>query len=98
MPTGVHNKCDNYRDRNRSIRRNQDTTWSKRTKYKSVHVPNADSSEKKWWRFLKWLPGLKDLKFSGRSTVAENHESGNPREELPMTMWNIRGGNEQRPT
>lgn len=96
QPTSGHIR-ESHRGRDRSIRKNQDTTWSKRTRYKSVHMSNTDASEKKWWRFLKWLPGLKDLKFSGRSTVAEHHESGNPREELSMTMWNIRDDNEQRP-
>lgn len=65
-----------------SIRRNQEASWTKRTRYKNVN--NVDSSEKKWWRFLKWLPGLKV------------NESGNPHEELSMTTWNIRD-NEQCP-
>lgn len=95
--TSGHNKCENQRGRDHSIRKNQDTTWSKRTRYKNVHISNADASRKKWWRFLKWLPGLKDLKFPGRSTVTESHELGNTREELSMTMWNIRDDNEQRP-
>lgn len=82
--------------KDRSIRRNQNASW-KRTMYKSVHVEN---SEKKWWRFLKWLPGFTILKFPHGSTVPEDRgfdESGNPREELSMTMWNIRNTNEQRP-
>lgn len=87
------------RGKDRSIHKNQDTSWTKRTMYKSVHVSNMGSSEKKWSRLLKWLPGFKVFKFRG-STVPEERvfdESGNPREELPMTMWNIRDDNEQRP-
>ncbi|XP_011161787.2 pyrokinin-1 receptor isoform X1 [Solenopsis invicta] len=87
--------------RNRSIRKNQETSWTKRTRYKNVqNVSSIDSFEKKWWRFLKWLPGLKALTFPRDSTVPEDHvfdETGNPHEELSMTMWNIRDSNEQRP-
>lgn len=95
-----HKSQEGKRDKDRSIRRNQNVSWTKRTIYKSVHVSNVEGSEKKWWRFLKWLPGFKILKFPRGSTVPEDRvfdESGNPREELSMTMWNVRDGNEQRP-
>jgi len=65
-----------------------------------VHnVSNIDSSEKKWWRFLKWLPGLKVLRFPRGSTVPEDRvfDETENREELSMTMWNIRDNNEERP-
>lgn len=84
--------------RYQSFRRNQEVTWTKRTSYRNVS--NVDSSEKKWWRFFKWLPGLKVLRFPRGSTVPEDRvleDSGNPREELSMTMWNICDDNEQRP-
>ncbi|XP_077268783.1 pyrokinin-1 receptor [Temnothorax americanus] len=86
------------RHKDRSIRRSQKGLWTKRTSYKNV--TRIDSSEKKWWRFFKWLPGLKVLRFPRGSTVPEDHvfdEAGNPREELSMTMWNVRDNNEQRP-
>jgi len=90
---------DEDRAENRSISGNQDATWTGRTGYENV--PKVDSAEKKWWRLLKWLPGLKSLRFPRRSTAPEIHggfdEAGNPREELPMTMWDIRNGSEQRP-
>ncbi|CAL1685402.1 unnamed protein product [Lasius platythorax] len=95
-----HKSQEGKRGKDRSIRRNQNASWTKRTIYKSVHVSNVEGSEKKWWRFLKWLPGFKILKFPRGSTVPEDRvfdESGNPREELSMTMWNVRDGNEQRP-
>ncbi|KAL6437093.1 hypothetical protein ACFW04_005000 [Cataglyphis niger] len=96
-PYNEHHK-EGKRGKNRSIRRNQDASWTKRTIYKSVHVSNIRGSGKKWSRFLKWLPGFKVFKFPRGSTVPEVfEESGNPREELPMTMWNIRDTNEQRP-
>lgn len=88
------------RGKDRSIRRNQDAPWTKKTMYKSVQVSNMRDSGKKWSRFLKWLPGFKVFKFPRGSTVPEDRvfdESGNPREELSMTMWNIHDGNEQRP-
>lgn len=88
------------RGKDRSIRRNQDASWTKRTLYKSVHVSDMARSEKKWSRLLKWLPGFKVFKFPRGSTVPEERvfdESGNTREELSMTMWNIRDNNEQRP-
>lgn len=101
LPTHEHRRQESKRGKDRLNRRNQDVPWSKTTRYTSVHIPNVDTSEKKWWRFLKWLPGLKNFKFS-RSTVPEDHvadESGNPREELSMTLFitNIRDDNEQRP-
>lgn len=83
--------------RDQSIRRSQGATWTKRTSYRNV--PNVESSEKKLWRFFKWLPGLRVLRFPRGSTVPEDRvleESGNPREELSMTMWNI-DENEQPP-
>ncbi|XP_011872580.1 PREDICTED: neuromedin-U receptor 2-like [Vollenhovia emeryi] len=86
------------RHKNRPIRRTQETSWTKRTSY--TNVSNVDNSEKKWWRFLKWLPGLRVLRFPRGSTVPEDRvfdETGNPREELSMTMWNVRDNNEQRP-
>ncbi|KAL0125805.1 hypothetical protein PUN28_004696 [Cardiocondyla obscurior] len=88
----------NRHHKDRPIRRNQETSWTKTTSYKSVS--NIGSSEKKWWRFLKWLPGLKVLRFPKGSTMPEDRvfdETGNPREELSMTMWNIHDNNEQRP-
>ncbi|XP_029154925.1 pyrokinin-1 receptor [Nylanderia fulva] len=96
-PCNEHHKSqEGKRGKDRSIRRNQTASW-KRTTYKSV---NMENSEKKWWRLLKWLPGFKILKFPRGSTVPEDRmfdESGNPREELSMTLWNIRDSNEQRP-
>ncbi|KAM0726436.1 hypothetical protein ACS0PU_007620 [Formica fusca] len=95
-----HKSQESKRSKDRSIRKNQDASWTKRTIYKSVHVSNTGGSGKKWSRFLKWLPGFKVFKFSRGSTVPEDcvfDETGNPREELPMTMWNIRDNNEQRP-
>lgn len=88
--------------KNRSIRKNQEASWIKKTKYKNVHIKmsNIDSSGKKWWRFFKWFPGLKGLKFPRGSTVPEDRvfdETGNPHEELSMTMWNVRDNNKQRP-
>lgn len=90
------------RHKDRLIRGNQEASWIRRTGYKKCYknVPNIDSSEKKWWRFFKWLPDLKVLRFPRGSTVPEDRvfdETGNPREELSMTMWNIRDNNEQRP-
>ncbi|XP_011647545.1 uncharacterized protein LOC105433800 [Pogonomyrmex barbatus] len=88
----------NEHRKDRSIRRNQEASWIKRTRYKNVS--NIDDSEKKWWRFLKWLPGLRVLRFPRGSTVPEDRvfdEAGNPREELSMTMWNVHDNNEQRP-
>lgn len=83
--------------KDRSVREHQDVTPWSRTSARYVRaVSNADDSDKKWWRLLKWLPGLKVLKFSGRPTVAEDRaldESASRREELSMTMWNIRDGN-----
>lgn len=88
-PTSRH-----YRDR--SIRSNQEVTWTKRTSYKNVS--NVGSSEKKWWRFFKWLPGLKVLRFPRNSTTPEDRMFEEiPREELSMTMWKICDENEQRP-
>ncbi|XP_070162164.1 pyrokinin-1 receptor [Polyergus mexicanus] len=95
-----HKSQEGKRGKNRSIRKNQDASWTKRTIYKSVHASNIGDSGKKWSRFLKWLPGFKVFKFSRGSTMPEDcvfDETGNPREELPMTMWNIRDNNEQRP-
>lgn len=95
-----HKSQEGKRGKDRSIRRNQDTSWTKRTIYKSVQVSDMARSEKKWSRLLKWLPGFKVFKFPRGSTVPEERvfdESGNPREELSMTMWNIRDNNEQRP-
>ncbi|KYN01822.1 Neuropeptides capa receptor [Cyphomyrmex costatus] len=83
--------------KNRSIRRNEENSWIKRTQYKNVHnISNVDSSNKKWWRFFKWFPDLKVLGFSRGSTVPEDHmfdETRNPHEELSMTMWNVRDNN-----
>lgn len=80
---------------------NLEASWSKTMRYENVHASNIDSSGKKWWRLLKWLPNLKSLKFSRRrSTIPEDRvfdEFGNCREELSMTMWNIHGDNDQRP-
>lgn len=95
-----HKSQEGKRGKDRSIRRNQDTSWTRRTMYKSVQVSDMARSEKKWSRLLKWLPGFKVFKFPRGSTVPEERvfdESGNPREELSMTMWNIRDNNEQRP-
>jgi len=92
-PTSGHHKT-------RSIQRNQEASWIKKIRYKNVHnVSNIDSSEKKWWRFLKWLPGLKVLRFPRGSTVPEDRvfDETENREELSMTMWNIRDNNEERP-
>lgn len=55
---------------------------------------NVDESGKKWWRLLKWFPGLKSLKFSRRNTIPENHILKRP-EEISMTLWNET--NQQRP-
>ncbi|XP_012055058.1 PREDICTED: neuromedin-U receptor 2-like [Atta cephalotes] len=85
--------------KNRSIHRNQEASWIKKTKYKNVHIKmsNIDSSDKKWWRFFKWFPDLKVLRFSRSSTVPEDRVfDENPREELSMTMWNVRDNNKQR--
>ncbi|EZA50650.1 hypothetical protein DMN91_003685 [Ooceraea biroi] len=97
LPDSEHRRWQD-RGKNRSIRRNQDAMWMRRTRYQSV--PKIDNTEKKWWRLLKWLPGLQSFKFPRRSTVPEVRaldEAGNPREELSMTMWNIRDDGEQRP-
>jgi len=95
---GCRLQDDNHTE-DRSIRGNQDVAWTGRTGYRSV--PKVDGAEKKWWRLLKWLPGLKSFRFSRRSTAPEVHggfdETGNPREEMPMTVWDIRDDNEQRP-
>lgn len=84
---------DHSRDKYRSIRRNPDVTWTRRTRYQSVPTIGG---EKKWW--LKWLPGLKNLRFPRRSTMPEVRcaldEAGNPCEEL--TMWSIRDDSEQQ--
>lgn len=66
---------------------------SRPSKYTTV---NVDESGKKWWRLLKWFPGLKSLKFSRRNTytIPENHILKRP-EEISMTLWNET--NEQRP-
>nr|XP_033322323.1 pyrokinin-1 receptor-like [Megalopta genalis] len=71
-------------------------------KYTTVKVSNVDGSEKKWWRLLKWFPGLKSLKLAGRGTYAapENRimeNAGLRKEEFSMTMWSMNEENEQRP-
>ncbi|KAG5326350.1 CAPAR protein, partial [Acromyrmex heyeri] len=79
---------------------NQEASWIKKTKYKNVHIKisNIDSSDKKWWRFFKWFPDLKVLRFPRGSTVPEDRVfDENPHEELSMTMWNVRDNNQQRP-
>ncbi|CAL7938821.1 unnamed protein product [Xylocopa violacea] len=73
---------------------------SKPTRYTTVKLSNVDESGKKWWRLLKWFPGLKSFKLTGRSTytVPESHVVNGQelkREEISMTMWNET--NEQRP-
>ncbi|XP_078032483.1 pyrokinin-1 receptor [Augochlora pura] len=71
-------------------------------KYTTVKVSNMDGSGKKWWRLLKWFPGLKSLKLAGRGTYAvpENRimeNAGLRKEEFSMTMWSMNEENEQRP-
>ncbi|XP_026666577.1 pyrokinin-1 receptor-like [Ceratina calcarata] len=67
---------------------------SRPTKYATAKTSNVDSdSRKKWWRLLKWFPGLKSLKLAGRSTYAApgNRTAKKPevrKEEISMTMWN----------
>lgn len=66
---------------------------SRPARYATVKLSNASQSEKKWWRLLKWFPGLKSLKLAGRSTctVPENsplRRSELRREEISMTLWN----------
>ncbi|KYN38172.1 Neuropeptides capa receptor [Trachymyrmex septentrionalis] len=62
-------------------------------KNRSIH-----SSDKKWWRFFKWFPNLKVLRFPRGSTMPEDCVfDENPREELSMTMWNVRDNNKQQP-
>ncbi|XP_076644712.1 pyrokinin-1 receptor [Halictus rubicundus] len=68
----------------------------------AVKVSNVDGSGKKWWRLLKWFPGLKSLKLAGRTTYAvpENRILENTelrKEEFSMTMWNAQEENDQRP-
>ncbi|XP_076230594.1 pyrokinin-1 receptor isoform X2 [Nomia melanderi] len=70
--------------------------------YTTVKFSNSDGSGKKWWRLLKWFPGLKSLKLAGRTTYAvpenrilENNELR--KEEYSMTMWNVHEANDQRP-
>ncbi|XP_014475725.1 PREDICTED: neuromedin-U receptor 2-like [Dinoponera quadriceps] len=67
--------------------RNNDGRIAGNRQSRNLAVPryvSADTSDKKWW--LKWLPGLKVLGFSGRP--AEDESAAGRREELPMTMWN----------
>lgn len=81
--------------KDRSIRRNQDSVAPKPTtsaRYRTVPTA-SDSSNKKWWRLLKWLPGLKVLQSAGRPAIAQDRaldQSASRCEELSMTMWNIR--------
>lgn len=107
--TTTHNTNNNSRHSNNHkshennrecqiMRGNQYTSWSKTSKYKTVHVSNIDEHGKKWWEFFKWLPGLKALKLPKRNNhVPEGRifdESSNHLEELSMTTWNIHHGNE----
>ncbi|XP_076761402.1 pyrokinin-1 receptor [Xylocopa sonorina] len=73
---------------------------SKPARYATVKLSNVDESGKKWWRLLKWFPGLKSFKLTGRSTytVPESHVVNGQelkREEISMTIWDET--NEQRP-
>ncbi|PBC34776.1 Neuropeptides capa receptor [Apis cerana cerana] len=75
------------------VKHKNDVCLKNSRKYTTV---NVDESGKKWWRLLKWFPGLKSLKFSRRNTytIPENHILKRP-EEISMTLWNET--NQQRP-
>ncbi|XP_053984457.1 pyrokinin-1 receptor-like [Hylaeus volcanicus] len=82
--------------------RNEESRKSAPAKYAAVKVSNVDGSRKKWWRLLKWFPGLESLKLVRRTTYAipENRILENTdlhREEFSMTMWNVHEANDQRP-
>lgn len=75
------------------VRQKNDVRLKNSRKYTTV---NVDESRKKWWRLLKWFPGLKSLKFSRRNTytIPKNQILKRP-EEISMTLWNET--NQQRP-
>ncbi|XP_076231284.1 pyrokinin-1 receptor [Calliopsis andreniformis] len=83
-------------------RKGKESGRSMPAKYATVKVSNVDGTEKKWWRLIKWFPGLKSLKLAGRTTYAlpENHVLENPelrREEFSMAMWQVHDAGDQRP-
>lgn len=93
----VHNTDGALKDH-----RNGDSKRPMPAIYTTVRFSNSDGSGKKWWRLLKWFPGLKSLKLAGRTTYAvpenrilENNELR--KEEYSMTMWNVHEANDQRP-
>ncbi|XP_076302743.1 pyrokinin-1 receptor-like [Lasioglossum baleicum] len=72
----------------------------RKLRYATVKFSNTDEPGKKWWRVLKWFPGLKSFKLVRRNTYAvpENGSVRRPelvREEISMTVWNE--NEEQRP-
>ncbi|XP_076625040.1 pyrokinin-1 receptor [Colletes latitarsis] len=92
----VHNK-GSFKDQ-----MNGDSRRPVSAKYTTVKVSNVDGSGKKWWRLLKWYPGLESLKLARRTTYAvpenrilENNELR--REEFSMTMCNVHEANDERP-
>lgn len=84
---------DSKEIRNKDIDCCKSSRKSRPARYATVKLSNVNQSEKKWWRLLKWFPGLKSLKLAGRSTytVPENspmRRSKLRREEISMTLWN----------
>ncbi|KAG7204445.1 hypothetical protein KM043_004881 [Ampulex compressa] len=80
----------------------EDRENSRRTRYAAVKISSVEGSERKWWRILRWLPGLKVLRLPRRTTycVSENRVLEEPldrMEELSLAMWNVRETNGQRP-
>ncbi|XP_017763546.1 PREDICTED: neuromedin-U receptor 2-like [Eufriesea mexicana] len=91
LPKEVKHKGDVYSKGSRKVRS---------PRYATVKLSNVDESGKKWWRVLKWFPGLKSLKLARRNTytIPENGSVRRPelvREEISMATWNE--NDEQRP-
>ncbi|EFN86683.1 pyrokinin-1 receptor [Harpegnathos saltator] len=101
-PSNGHRK---WRESRGSVRNADDQDAVPRSRTTSARcraVSGANvGSDKKWWMPFKWLPGLKVLKFSGRSTMVEDRvldeSATSRREELAMTMWHDMRDADNRP-
>ncbi|XP_029047035.1 pyrokinin-1 receptor-like [Osmia bicornis bicornis] len=105
-PRNADRKKDKGKEEIRKLAKEVRSIGGQRSKatarYATVKVSNVDEARKKWWRLLKWFPGLKSFKLAGRNTytVPENHILKQPelnREEFSMTMWNVHEPNDQLP-
>ncbi|KAK9294786.1 hypothetical protein QLX08_010722 [Tetragonisca angustula] len=59
-------------------------------RYAAVTISSNGGQQpgKKWWRLLKWFPGFKSLKLTGRDAYTVPERAQVRREEISMTMWN----------